>query len=115
MGIVGVVLGFMAIRGDFKKKDIYPTAIKFSYGTTQEAVDSSKPIQLLYDVKTDTELDKEQIYTFTVKAEPVDVTTGLRTDSEIQILSGLQIGDTILTSGTLQLRKGSAVKIAILE
>lgn len=45
------------------------------------------------------------------KAEPVDVVTGLRTDSEIQILSGLQLGDTILTSGTLQLRKGSPVKI----
>lgn len=49
------------------------------------------------------------------KAEPVDVTTGLRTNSEIQILSGLQIGDTILTSGTLQLRKGSDVKIEYFE
>ena len=45
------------------------------------------------------------------KAEPVDVVTGIRTDSEIQIVSGLEFGDTILTSGTLQLRKGSAVKI----
>lgn len=44
-------------------------------------------------------------------AEPVDVVTGIRTDSEIQIVSGLEFGDTILTSGTLQLRKGSAVKI----
>ena len=45
------------------------------------------------------------------KAEPVDVVTGIRTDAEIQIVKGLEFGDTILTSGTLQLRKGSAVNI----
>lgn len=49
------------------------------------------------------------------KAEPVNVTTGLRTDAEVQIITGLQSGDTILTSGTLQLRKGSAVKIEHFE
>jgi membrane fusion protein (multidrug efflux system) len=49
------------------------------------------------------------------KAEPVDVITGIRTEKEVQILSGLYEGDTILTSGTLQLRKGSAVKIATIE
>ena len=45
------------------------------------------------------------------KAEPVTVTIGIRTDAEVQITTGLQIGDTILTSGTLQLRKGTLVKI----
>lgn len=49
------------------------------------------------------------------KAEPVAVTIGLRTDAEVQILDGLQAGDTILTSGTLQLRKGSLVKIENIE
>ena len=44
-------------------------------------------------------------------AEPVTVTIGIRTDAEVQITTGLQIGDTILTSGTLQLRKGTLVKI----
>ena len=48
-------------------------------------------------------------------AEPVSVTIGIRTDAEVQILDGLQAGDTILTSGTLQLRKGSPVKIAELK
>lgn len=37
-------------------------------------------------------------------AEAVSVETGLRTASSVQILSGLQPGDTIITSGTLQLR-----------
>ncbi len=45
------------------------------------------------------------------KADPVSVTIGIRTEAEVQITAGLQIGDTILTSGTLQLRKGSPVKI----
>lgn len=49
------------------------------------------------------------------KAEPVEVVTGLRTESEVQILKGLNEGDTILTSGTLQLRKGSIVEIATIE
>ena len=49
------------------------------------------------------------------KAEPVSVTIGIRTEAEVQILDGLQAGDTILTSGTLQLRKGSIVKIENIE
>lgn len=49
------------------------------------------------------------------KAEPVTVSIGIRTDAEVQILSGLQTGDTIITSGTLQLRKGSDVKIANID
>lgn len=44
-------------------------------------------------------------------AEPTDVVIGIRTDAEVQIVQGLAIGDTILTSGTLQLRKGMPVEI----
>ena len=58
------------------------------------------------------EMGKNKVFVYRDgKAEPVVVVTGIRTDSEIQIVSGLEFGDTILTSGTLQLRKGSAVKI----
>ena len=60
------------------------------------------------------EMGKNKVFVYrSGKAEPVEVITGLRTESEVQILKGLSIGDTILTSGTLQLRKGSAVRIAI--
>lgn len=38
------------------------------------------------------------------KAVPVDITAGIRTAGEVQVLAGLQVGDTIITSGTLQLR-----------
>lgn len=45
------------------------------------------------------------------KAHAVEVTTGLRTESQIQIINGLQVGDTLLTSGTLQLREGLPVQL----
>ena len=45
------------------------------------------------------------------KAHAVDVTTGLRTESQIQIINGLSVGDTLITSGTLQLREGLPVQL----
>ena len=44
-------------------------------------------------------------------AESVDVTTGLRTEDKIEITNGLLPGDTILTSGIMQLREGMPVTI----
>lgn len=62
------------------------------------------------------EMGKNKVFVYRGgKAEPVDITIGLRTDSEVQVVEGLQRGDTILTSGTLQLRKGSAVNIVSFE
>ncbi|KAA6350529.1 hypothetical protein EZS27_002136 [termite gut metagenome] len=45
------------------------------------------------------------------KAQPVVITKGLRTDAQVQVLEGLHIGDTIITSGTLQLRTGLDVTL----
>jgi len=45
------------------------------------------------------------------KAEQVRVITGLRTESNIQIKEGLNFGDTLLTTGMLQLRQGLPVKL----
>ncbi|MBQ5814692.1 MAG: efflux RND transporter periplasmic adaptor subunit [Flavobacteriales bacterium] len=45
------------------------------------------------------------------KATSVPVKTGLRTDALIHIVEGLEMGDTIITSGTLQLREGLPVKL----
>jgi membrane fusion protein (multidrug efflux system) len=42
-------------------------------------------------------------------AQPVEVITGLRTEARVQIIQGLQMGDTLLTSGMLQLRTGMPV------
>lgn len=44
-------------------------------------------------------------------ARPVEIKTGIRTDSVIQVVRGLSPGDTLITSGTLQLRTGLKVKL----
>ncbi len=49
------------------------------------------------------------------QAMPVDIEAGIRTAGEVQVLSGLQVGDTIITSGTLQLRMGLPVVLDEIE
>ncbi|MFH1497063.1 MAG: efflux RND transporter periplasmic adaptor subunit [Verrucomicrobiota bacterium] len=46
------------------------------------------------------------------KAAPRDVQTGVRLDRDIQITSGLQAGDVVITSGQLQVRPGTPVRPA---
>jgi membrane fusion protein (multidrug efflux system) len=52
------------------------------------------------------EMEGEKVFvTRNGKAVSRNVRTGLRTESQVQILSGLQIGDTLLVTGILQLRE----------
>lgn len=58
------------------------------------------------------EMGKDKVFLYkSGKAQPVDIQTGIRTEAEVQVLEGLQIGDTIITSGTLQLRTGLPVTL----
>ena len=43
------------------------------------------------------------------KAQPVSVVTGIRTEAAVQIVDGIKQGDTVIVSGTLQLRMGLPV------
>jgi membrane fusion protein (multidrug efflux system) len=45
------------------------------------------------------------------KAKQIEVIKGIRTESKIQILQGLHIGDTLIVTGVMQLRDGLPVKI----
>ena len=45
------------------------------------------------------------------KANPVDVVTGVRDSTSVQILEGVKPGDTIITSGILYLRPGINVQL----
>lgn len=49
------------------------------------------------------------------KAMPVTVQVGIRTDKDVQITSGLNPGDTVIVSGTLQLRMGLPVVLDNVE
>ena len=45
-------------------------------------------------------------------AQEVEIIKGQRTSSHVQILAGLSAGDTLLTTGVMQLRNGMSVNIA---
>lgn len=45
------------------------------------------------------------------KALEVKVETGIRTEKELEIVAGLQAGDTLITTGMLQLRNGLEVSV----
>ena len=47
------------------------------------------------------------------KAQPAEITKGLRTDAMVQVLRGLVPGDTVITSGTMQLRSGQKVVVSV--
>jgi len=49
------------------------------------------------------------------KAESTKVNIGLRTESELEITSGLVPNDTLITSGILQIRPGSEVNITLIN
>jgi membrane fusion protein, multidrug efflux system len=58
------------------------------------------------------EMDGEKVFVYRKgKAEEIRVTLGLRTESHIQIRSGLSFGDTLLTSAILQLRHQLPVQL----
>ena len=62
------------------------------------------------------EMGQDIAYTYNNgKAHRVVLTKGLRTASSVQVLEGLSIGDTLLTTGVMQLRDGMNVSIAQLE
>ena len=58
------------------------------------------------------EMGKDKVFLYkNGKAEPVDIVTGIRTDALVQAVSGLNEGDTVIISGTQQLRTGMTVTI----
>lgn len=58
------------------------------------------------------EMGRDKVYLYrSGVATPVEVITGIRTEGEVQVLQGLSVGDTIITSGTLQLRTGLALTL----
>jgi membrane fusion protein, multidrug efflux system len=58
------------------------------------------------------EMEGEKVFIYkNGKAQSVKVTTGLRTESRIQIKDGLKLGDTLLVTGILQLRQNLQIAL----
>ena len=45
-------------------------------------------------------------------AQPAEIQKGLRTEAQVQVLQGLEPGDTVIVSGTMQLRTAQKVQIS---
>jgi len=59
--------------------------------------------------------DKKVIIADSGRAKFVTVETGIRTEKDIQIVSGISTGDTILISGMLQVKPGMQIRFANLK
>jgi len=58
------------------------------------------------------DIEGEKVFVYrNGKAVPQIVGTGMRTENEIQITSGINVGDTLIVSGIIQIRPNSPVKI----
>jgi len=58
------------------------------------------------------EMGKNIVFTYNNGvAQPKEVSIGIRTESRVQILDGLSLGDTAIVSGVMQLRMGMNVSI----
>jgi membrane fusion protein (multidrug efflux system) len=58
------------------------------------------------------EMGKNIVYVYkNGEARAVEIITGLRTESHVQALEGIQAGDTVITTGVMQLRTGMNVII----
>lgn len=44
-------------------------------------------------------------------ATPVEIVKGMRNETYVQVLQGVEVGDTVITTGTMQLRTGQKVKL----
>ena len=59
-----------------------------------------------------TDRDKEVAVIKNGKAKMVTVTIGARTNDKVEILQGLSAGDTIITTGIMQVKQGMSVKVS---
>lgn len=58
------------------------------------------------------EMGKNIVYKYTNGlAQPAEILLGLRTEERVQVLEGLSLGDTLITTGVMQLRSGANVTI----
>jgi membrane fusion protein (multidrug efflux system) len=58
------------------------------------------------------EMGRSLVYLYkSGKAVQTEITTGLRTESRVQAIAGLNKGDTVITTGVMQLRQGMNVVI----
>ena len=101
----------LAVRAAVKNNDpvLYPGAfakVKIVLGKNENAIMIPNSVIVPQGRKKLVYLYKDG------KSMQADITTGVRDSANIQVLSGLNVGDTVITSGLLFLKPGGDVKLA---
>ncbi|MFH5833336.1 efflux RND transporter periplasmic adaptor subunit [Halalkalibaculum sp. DA3122] len=95
-------------RSENKQRKLMPGAFA-DLELTLETITDAKMIPTIALVP---ELQGQKVYIYRDgQVEQQSVQTGLRTESSVQIIEGVEFGDTILTTGLLQVRPGMPVQL----
>ena len=94
-------------------KDNDPALIPGSFANVKMNLGINQNAIMIPNIAVVPQGRKKQVFVFKDnKAVPMDIITGTRDSANVQVLTGLNAGDTLITSGILFLRPGSDVKIS---
>ena len=92
-------------NSDLKMKPGQSATIRIKLDQIENAI-------VIPSISTVKEIGRDITYIYeNGKAKEVEITTGMRTASSVEVTSGLSVGDTLLTTGVMQLRTGMPVRI----
>lgn len=100
------------IRGRFNnsQKNLIPG----SYAEVTIITDENPNTFLIPSISLIPDLESEYVLLYqNGKAVKRNVRTGVRNPEQIEIISGISIGDTIITSGIMQVKPGDALKVEV--
>ena len=100
----------LAIRAVVKNGD--PALIPGVFAKVKMVVGKIEDAILIPTIVVQPQGRKKLVYVYRGgKSVPADITTGIRDSSNVQVLTGLNVGDTVITTGLLFLRPGADVKL----
>jgi len=101
----------MSVRGVVKTHD--PFLVPGAFAKVSIILDKNETAIMIPTLAVIPIGRKKQVYLFkNGKAMPSDIITGVRDSTNIEVISGLNFGDTIITTGLLFLKPGADVKIS---
>lgn len=100
----------LAVRAVIKNSD--PVLIPGVFAKVKIVLGKNEKAILIPTIVVQPQGRRKQVYLYKGgKSEPVDITTGIRDSARVQVLTGLNAGDTVITTGLLFLRPGGEVKL----
>jgi membrane fusion protein (multidrug efflux system) len=100
----------LAVRAMIKNND--PVLIPGVFAKVKIVLGQSENTIMIPTIVIQPQGRKKLVYIYkNGKSVPAEITTGVRDSSNVQVLTGLQEGDSVITTGLLFLRPGGDVKL----